>query len=191
MTAPLVATAWQTVGPFFHYGLAWPGGERIAREGTPGVPLRLEGRVQDGTGAPVPDALVEIWQADPEGRFRHPLDPAAAAIDRRFRGFGRVPTDGDGRFVVQTVWPGPVPGPGDTLQAPHLLVGLMMRGLLCRLVTRVYLAGEPLNDADPILARIPDAARRATLLARPADDGVSWRWTVRLQGRDETVFFEV
>lgn len=186
----LVATPWQTVGPFFHDGLRWPGGERLALDGATGERLILEGRVLDGDGASVPDALVELWQADPAGRYRHPDDAASDAVDRRFIGFGRLPTDGEGRFRAITVRPGPVPGPGNTLQAPHILVGLMMRGLLRRLVTRVYFAGEPLNDGDPILARIEHAARRQTLFAEPGGDGV-WRWTVRLQGSGETVFFDL
>jgi len=186
----LAPTPWQTVGPFFHDGLGWPGGDRLALDGAPGERLILEGRVLDGDGAAVPDALVELWQADPAGRFRHPEDAAGDMIDPRFIGFGRLPTDGDGCFRAITVRPGAVPGPGNTLQAPHILVGLMMRGLLRRLVTRVYLAGEPSNDADPILARIEDSARRRTLLAEPAGDRV-WRWTIRLQGPGETVFFDL
>ena len=190
MAGGLVATPWQTVGPFFHHGLAWAGGGRVALPGAPGTPLVLDGRILDGDGAAVPDALVEVWQADTQGRYRGAEPAASDPVDPAFHGFGRVPTDADGRFILHTIRPGPVPGPGNVLQAPHLLLGLMMRGLLCRLVTRAYLAGEPLNDADPILARV-ETARRATLLATPDPDGVTWRWTIRLQGSDETVFFDV
>jgi protocatechuate 3,4-dioxygenase alpha subunit len=177
----------QTVGPFFSIALAWPDGPYVVPEGTPEA-FRLSGRLLDGAGDPVPDGLVETWQADPEGRFPHPEDPRGPA-GGGFRGFGRCPTDADGRFWVLTVKPGPVPGPGGALQAPHLDLSVFARGLLLRLVTRVYFADEPAaNAADPVLAALDDAAR-ATLLAGPAAGG--YHLDIHLQGEHATVFFDL
>jgi len=181
------ATPSQTVGPFFAVGLLWPDGPLVVPDGTPGS-LRLSGRVLDGAGDPVPDALVETWQADPEGRFPGPGASGGSAAPG-FRGFGRCPTDAEGRFWVQTVKPGPVPGPGGALQAPHVDVSIFARGLLRQAVTRVYFADEPAaNAADPVLAALPDPAR-ATLLAGPVPGG--YHLDIHLQGGHATVFFEV
>lgn len=171
----LPVTPSQTVGPFFAIGLPWEDGPYAAVRDAPGA-IRVSGRVLDGAGDPVPDALVETWQADP---------PAAAG----FRAFARCPADDDGRWSVVTLPPGPVPAPGGGRQAPHLAVSVLGRGLLHRVVTRVYFpehAGA--NAADPVLAAVP-AARRATLLARRTDDG--YAFDIRLQGPGETVFFDV
>ena len=182
----LGTTPSQTVGPFFAMALPWPDGPLVVAEGTPGA-LWVRGRVLDGAGEPVPDALVETWQADPAGRFDHPDDPRGAAGG--FRGFGRCPTDADGRYGILTLKPGPVPGPDGSTQAPHLDVSVFARGLLNRVVTRVYFADEAAaNAADPVLAGLPDADR-ATLLAEPSADG--YRFDVRLQGDRATVFFAV
>ena len=156
-------------------------------EGSEGA-FWLTGRVTDGEGAPVPDAVIETWQADPDGRYDHPEDPRGAATG--FRGFARAPTDADGRFAIHTVKPGPVPGAGGALQAPHLEMSVFARGLLNRVVTRVYFADEAAaNASDPVLADVAED-RRPTLLAEPAADG-GYRFDVRLQGADETVFFAV
>jgi protocatechuate 3,4-dioxygenase alpha subunit len=182
----LQVTPSQTIGPFFSIGLTWDDGAFVVPEGTDGA-FRIRGRVTDGDGEPVPDAVVETWQADPNGRYRHPDDPQADGGG--FRGFARAPTDKQGAFAIHTVKPGPVPGAGGATQAPHLAVSVFARGLLNRVVSRVYFADEAdLNAADPVLAGLP-ADRRATLLAEPADDG--YRFDVRLQGEDETVFFAV
>ena len=182
----LQVTPSQTIGPFFSIGLTWDDGAFVVPEGTDGA-FWIRGRVTDGEGEPVPDAVVETWQADPDGRYRPPDDPRADGGG--FRGFARAPTDKQGAFAIHTVKPGPVPGAGGTTQAPHLAVSVFARGLLNRVVTRVYFADEAdLNAADPVLAGLP-ADRRATLLAEPADDG--YRFDVRLQGEDETVFFAV
>jgi len=174
----------QTVGPFFAVGLLWPDGPLVVPDGTPGS-FRLTGRLLDGAGDPVPDALVETWQADPEGRFPGPGGPAAAG----FRGFGRCPTDAEGRFWLRTVKPGPVPGPGSARQAPHLEVLVFARGLLRQALTRVYFADEPAaNAADPVLAALP-APARATLLAAPVAGG--YHLDLRLQGEHATVFFDL
>ncbi len=176
----------QTVGPFFAIGLPWPDGPFVVEEGTPGA-IWIRGLVTDGNGEPVPDALIETWQAGPDGRFEHPEDPRGA--EGGFRGFGRCPTDEDGRFGILTLKPGPVPGPDGTTQAPHVDLSLFARGLLNRVVTRVYFADEAeANASDPVLRALdPDA--RETLVARPSDDG--YVFDVRLQGADETVFFAV
>jgi protocatechuate 3,4-dioxygenase alpha subunit len=182
----LQVTPSQTIGPFFSIGLTWDDGAFVVPEGADGA-FWIRGRVIDGEGEPVPDAVVETWQADPDGRYRHPDDPQADGGG--FRGFARAPTDKQGAFAIHTVKPGPVPGAGGATQAPHLAVSVFARGLLNRVVSRVYFADEAdLNAADPVLAGLP-ADRRATLLAEPADDG--YRFDVRLQGEDETVFFAV
>jgi protocatechuate 3,4-dioxygenase, alpha subunit len=172
-----MVTSSQTVGPFFGFALPWPDGPLVVPEGTPGG-FWLRGVVRDGAAEPVPDALVESWQADPAGGFD---DPA-------FRGFGRCPTDRDGRFAIHTVKPGPVPAPDGRPQAPHLDLSVFARGLLNRVITRVYFADEPGTAADPVLARVPEA-RRATLVARPGAGG--YVLDIRLQGEDETVFFAI
>ena len=182
------STPSQTVGPFLAIGLTWDGGEYVADEGVPGA-FWLRGQLLDGEGAPVPDGLIETWQADPEGRFAHPDDPRGAQTRDGFRAFGRASTDEDGRWAVHTVKPGPVPGDGDDVQAPHLDVSVLARGLLHRLVTRIYFADEPeANAADPVLSTL-DPERRSTLVAAP--DGPDWAHTLRLQGPAETVFFRL
>ncbi len=178
----------QTVGPFFAILVPQRGRVRLRADGTAGAPIRVEGAVRDGSGVAVPDALIEIWQADAGGRCHHPEDPRRDGCDQSFTGFGRVHTDPAGRFGIETVKPGRVPGPG-RLQAPHLLVGLFARGLLARLVTRIYFDDEPSNAGDPILDRVP-ADRRPTLVAARLRDG-AYRFDIALQGPDETVFFDV
>jgi protocatechuate 3,4-dioxygenase alpha subunit len=186
----------QTVGPYLHLGLA-PADYNfrplfaavLAEPGLAGTHIQIEGRISDGDGNALPDALIEIWQADAEGRYAHPADGRALSSNS-FRGFGRTPTDQAGQFVFATVKPGSVPGPHGRAQAPHINVGLFARGLLKRLFTRIYFAGEAMNAADPILALVPPE-RRHTLLARP-DPGRAgvFRFDIRLQGQDETVFFD-
>jgi protocatechuate 3,4-dioxygenase alpha subunit len=182
----------QTVGPFLHIALPWDDGPEVVPEGTPGAVL-IAGHVLDGSGAPVPDALVETWQANPQGRFDHPDDPRGAPAKEDpgfgFRGFGRCPTDPQGQYWIRTVKPGPLPTPDGGTEAPHLDVTVLARGLLDRVVTRIYFADEePANAADPALSGI-DPGRRATLIAQRVDGG--YRFDIRLQGEDETVFFEV
>lgn len=184
-----IPTGSQTVGPFFAIGFAPMYRAEIAPAGVAGERVAVTGRVVDGDGKPVPDAVVEVWQADAEGRYPHPEDPRAADVDPRFRGFGRVPTDGDGVFRFTTVKPGRVPGPGDRPQAPHLVISIFMRGLLKRLATRMYFPGDPANAMDPVLELV-DPARRATLIAARGDDGATLRWDVALQGERETVFLD-
>jgi protocatechuate 3,4-dioxygenase alpha subunit len=186
----------QTVGPFLHIGLTQGAfgvhevfSPVVADPGIQGTHVRIEGRVFDGEGNALPDALVEIWQADAQGRYAHPAD-GRRLVSNSFRGFGRCPTDKDGGFVFATIKPGPVPGPKGTTQAPHINVGIFSRGMLKRLFTRIYFAGDPVNAADPILALVP-ADRRDTLMAKP-DPGKPnlFRFDIRLQGANETVFFD-
>jgi protocatechuate 3,4-dioxygenase alpha subunit len=186
----LVPTASQTVGPFFHFGLTRPGWNDLASGGAAGRHIRVEGRVLDGDGAGVPDALLEIWQANAAGKYDHPEDRQDKTLDAKFRGFGRVCTDNDGRYAFTTVLPGQVPGRGNALQAPHINMTVFARGLLKHLVTRIYFADQAANEADPVLSAIEDAAVRGTLLARPAGEAV-YRFDVVLQGAGETAFFEI
>jgi protocatechuate 3,4-dioxygenase alpha subunit len=166
----------QTIGPFFHFGMAWMQARDLVPPGSPGA-VTLLGRIVDGAGAPMPDAMVEIWQADTSGRFPPGVEPA-------WTGFGRSLTDSEGRFRFTTVKPGPV----DDTQAPHIDVSVFARGLLQRLVTRIYFPDETVaNDADPVLRSIDDPGRRATLVA--AKDGSRLRFDIHVQGDGETVFF--
>ena len=182
-------TPFQTVGPFFHYALPYSGGETLVDAGTLGQRIVIEGTVFDGSGVPVPEALVEIWQANASGRYNHPGDQRDVPLDPAFDGFGRTPTDGAGRYAFTTVKPGRVPGPNRTWQAPHVLVGLLGRGLLTRLVTRVYFDDEPSTADDPILTLVPEG-RRSTLVARRVEGG-RYRFDIVLQGPGETVFFDI
>jgi protocatechuate 3,4-dioxygenase alpha subunit len=176
----------QTVGPFFSIGLPWPDGPFVVPEGTPGA-IWVRGRVTDGAGEPVPDALIETWQADASGSYGELASRSSGTVGS-FRGFGRAGTDSDGRYAILTVKPGRVPGPDGSTQAPHLAVSVFARGLLNRVVTRAYFDDEEAANADdPILARAGDA--RATLIARAGPDG--YNFDIRLQGDDETVFLAV
>ena len=186
----------QTVGPYLHLGLTQGVfgapeifGPAVADAGAPGTHIRIEGRVLDGEGNVLPDALIETWQADGEGRYAHPADGRPPASNS-FRGFGRCPTAKDGTFHIATIRPGRVPGPNGTTQAPHINVSVLARGVLKRLFTRIYFAGDPANASDPILALVP-ADRRDTLLAKPDPKAPNvFRFDIRLQGADETVFFD-
>jgi len=181
----LLPTPSQTVGPYLSIGLPWPDGPHVVPEGTPGA-FWIRGIVRDGNGDPVPDAMIETWQADPDGGFRHPDDPRGEASGD-FRGFGRCPTTPEGTYGIHTLLPGVVPGEGGTTQARHIDVSVFARGLLNRCVTRIYFEDQD-NSGDPVLATVP-AERRGTLIAAKAEDG--YRFDVRLQGEGETVFFRV
>jgi protocatechuate 3,4-dioxygenase, alpha subunit len=188
MTIP--ATTSQTVGPYFAIGLNWLLTTDLAGPGVPGEQFRLEGRVLDANRQPIPDAVIEIWQANAAGKYAHEEDTQEKPIDGLFHGFGRVATDKDGVFRLSSVKPGATPGPHETMQAPHLEVSVFMRGLLIRLTTRVYFGDEAAaNATDPILNLVP-AARRETIIAKKMEDGV-FHWDVLMQGDDETVFFDV
>jgi protocatechuate 3,4-dioxygenase, alpha subunit len=184
----LPETPSQTIGPFFAVGLPWPDGPDVVPVGTPGA-VRIGGQVLDGADDLVSDALVETWQADPAGRFAHPDDPRGPATSG-FRGFGRCPTGADGRWAIRTLKPGPLPAPEGGVEAPHLNVSVFARGLLNRLVTRIYFPDEAeANAADPVLASIADPATRARLVAVADGDGL--RIDIRLQGAQETPFLAI
>lgn len=179
----------QTVGPYLAIGLPFAAGPYVVSADAPGA-IRITGTVYDGAGDPVPDNMIETWQADGEGRFAD-LHGHGGPSDRDgFRGFARVGfEDGDGSFEIVTIKPGRVPGPSGRLQAPHIDVSVFARGLQHRCVTRIYFADEAdANAEDPVLVMVP-ADRRGTLLARPTDDG--YRFDIRLQGAGETVFFDL
>jgi protocatechuate 3,4-dioxygenase alpha subunit len=183
-------TPFSTVGPFFKLLVRDrpEGTDCLVSDATLGERITISGRLLSGDGAPVEDGLVEIWQADANGRYHHPDDPRHDQADPAFAGFGRAATAGGGAFSFQTIKPGAVPGPDGTPQSPHVLVSVMARGVMSRCWTRIYFEGEPLNDGDQILALVP-AERRDTLIARRSG-GNSYEFNVVLQGQGETVFFE-
>jgi protocatechuate 3,4-dioxygenase alpha subunit len=187
-------TSSQTVGPFFAPALLREDARRnvLTRLDTVGERIRIEGRVLDGDGVPVPDALIEIWQANAQGRYNHAADQGAAQLDSYFLGFGRSGTAEDGSYWFETVKPGLVPFDGERMQAPHICVTVFSRGLLNHLVTRLYFEDESGNVLDPVLQYVPND-RRETLLARREvrDTVVVYRFDIVLQGADETVFFNL
>lgn len=184
------ATTWQTVGPYFAIGLTRLLQPDIATEAVPGERILVRGRVFDGKGVPIPDALLEIWQANADGIYALQEDAPEKPFDPGFTGFGRVATGQEGQFAFSTIKPGAIPGIGSRMQAPHLAVGLMMRGLLCRLTTRIYFPGELLNESDPILHLVPPARRQTLLLKPPAIHEDFYTWEIHMQGEEETVFFD-
>jgi protocatechuate 3,4-dioxygenase beta subunit len=186
--SPLEATTSQTVGPFFSIGLRGLERNDLAPPGVAGERVSVEGRVLDGDGEPVPDALLELWQANARGRYRHPEDARDEPVEAAFHGYGRVTTDEDNRFRFTTVRPGSVPGPAGALQAPHIAVSVFARGLMNRLVTRMYFPDQPGNAGDFVLGLV-DPRRRKTLVAERRPEG-TLEWNVVLQGPGETVFFE-
>jgi protocatechuate 3,4-dioxygenase alpha subunit len=187
----LQATTSQTVGPFFKIGFQWLYRDNLADEGVSGERVTIQGRIFDGDGVPVPDAILEIWQANAHGKYAHPEDTQNKPLEPGFKGYGRVPVSAEGLFRLATIKPGPVPGPDGREQAPHLLVSVFMRGVLRRLVTRIYFPDEPRNAADFIL-NLVEPARRPTLIAKKTAGGSgTLEWNVVLQGPDETVFFDL
>jgi len=197
----------QTVGPFFAYGLTPTGrchwdpngtyswketvGDNLVTPDAAGQKIHVEGRIIDGDGKPINDAMIEIWQADAQGRYASRGDTNARP-NTQFKGFGRSATDKEGVFGFDTIKPGSVPGPGGKPQAPHIMFCIFSRGMLRQVYTRMYFADEAANAADPILALVP-ADRRDTLLARKEMRGdlPVYRFDIRVQGENETVFFEV
>jgi protocatechuate 3,4-dioxygenase, alpha subunit len=201
----LTETASQTAGPYLHIGMVPQsagidarGDERwqvLASEGAQGERIRLEGMIFDGTGSVVRDALVEIWQADAHGKHNHPEDRQDKPADPAFRSFGRAAADfKTGLWWFETVKPGKVPGRHGTTMAPHVNVTVFARGINIHLNTRIYFADEAeANAQDPVLRLVEQEARRQTLLARheEREGRVVYRFDIRLQGEDETVFFDV
>jgi protocatechuate 3,4-dioxygenase alpha subunit len=187
----LQMTSSQTVGPFLHIGTDWLNTANLVGENVSGERIVIEGRLLDGNGSPVPDGLIEIWQANAHGKYAHPDDARDLPREPGFRGFGRVPTDDTGGFRFTTVKPGRVPGAGGGLQAPHIVVSIFARGLLKQLVSRIYFPDGEGNADDPILRMVP-AERRATLIARPVSGKAgTLEWNVVMQGEEETVFFDI
>ncbi len=178
----------QTIGPFFHDALLSDDHTHLVDDDQPGS-FRLRGTVYDGESQPVPDAMVEIWQANRAGRYDHPADDREdLPLDEDFSGFGRSGTDASGEFSFLTVKPGPVPGPDGRVQAPHVMVSVFARGLLDRLVTRIYFPDEEeANAVDPVLSSIEDQELRRTLVAR--EEGGALRFDIHLQGDKQTAFF--
>jgi protocatechuate 3,4-dioxygenase, alpha subunit len=190
MSEPLGLTPSQTVGPYLSIGLldaAVP--SSIIPVDDPRA-IVVRGRLLDGNGDPVPDGMIEFWQANEAGRYAHPADGRDdVALEDGFWGFGRSGTDGDGWFQLVTLKPGPVPALDERLQAPHIAVGVFARGLLKRLATRLYFPDEEeANAADPVLAEL-DERERATLVAHQENGGL--RFDIRLQGEEQTAFFLV
>ena len=197
----------QTVGPFFAYGLAPNGrcqwdpngsyswketiGDNLITPDTSGQKIRIEGRITDGDGAPINDAMLEIWQADAQGRYAHPRDDRARP-NAKFKGFGRSATDKEGNYSFDTVKPGAVAGPGGQPQAPHIVFCIFSRGMLRQIYTRLYFSDEEANAGDPILTLVP-ADRRGTLVAHKSMRGELpiYRFDIRVQGENETVFFDI
>jgi protocatechuate 3,4-dioxygenase alpha subunit len=184
------ATTSQTVGPFFSIGMCRSIKQNLADASVSGERVSIEGRVLDGEGQPVPDAILEIWQANSQGKYAHTEDDQDKQLDANFSGYGRIPTNAEGKFHFTTIKPGQVPDPDGKLQAPHIVVSVFARGLLRRLVTRIYFPAEPANDLDFAL-KLVEPARRETLIAKKLADGVgALEWNIVLQGSDETVFFD-
>jgi protocatechuate 3,4-dioxygenase alpha subunit len=183
----------QTVGPFYTLGLTVKPMNILAKETTQGEHIRIEGQVFDGDGQTVPDALIEIWQANAYGRYNHPDDKQEKPLDPSFMGWGRSGTDKKGAYFFETIKPGAVPGSADSVQAPHIDVTVFARGMLVHAFTRIYFGGEPANETDPVLSSIKNKARRRTLIAGREDrEGKPlYRFDIRLQGENETVFFDM
>lgn len=187
-------TASQTVGPFFHDCLVRPDARRsvLTTAATEGEHIRVVGRVVDGDHAAVPDAMVEIWQANHHGRYQHPTDQRPLPLDPTFTGFGRCETDAEGYYCFDTIKPGRVPFDETQQQAPHICVAIFGRGLLNHVYTRLYFADDPANADDPVLLCVP-LERRATMLAKRQSvaGSTEYRFDIVLQGTDETVFFNL
>jgi protocatechuate 3,4-dioxygenase alpha subunit len=188
----------QTVGPFFAYGLTPTGrydwndafSNNLVTPDATGERIRIEGRVFDGDGQPVSDCMLEIWQADAQGRFADPKDKRGMP-NSKFRGFGRCGTDSSGGYAFDTIKPGPVPDSDGKPQAPHILLAIFARGMLLHNYTRIYFDGETANASDCVLALVP-LERRGTLMAKRAPGSSAvYRFDIHLQGDHETVFFEV
>ena len=187
-------TASQTVGPFLKIGLVREGQEYVVPKNASGA-LKVQGRVYDGEGKPVPDAMIEIWQANVHGKYNHPEDLSDAELVKGFNGFGRSCTDEEGCFFFVTLKPGRVAGLGNTLQAPHMAINVFARGMLKQQVTRLYFSDEiHANSEDPVLNSIDDAEVRDTLVASKVNDenGIPcYKFNIHLQGEKETAFFDV
>lgn len=184
------ATASQTVGPYFRIGLSYLDSSALCTEAAPGKHITVSGQIFDANGAPVPDAQLELWQADDQGRFTG-YDPAESGIvSEGFTGFARAAVDELGAFQFHTVYPGCVATLDGTAQAPHIVVMLSMRGILKHLYTRIYFAADPRNHVDPVLSAVPSERRKTLFADLMPGSSHEYLWNVRIQGADETVFFQ-
>jgi len=198
VTKPQGLTPSQTVGPFFAYGLTPTGrydwndafSNNLVTSDATGERIRIEGRVFDGDGKPIFDAMLEIWQADSQGRFADPKDKRAMP-NSTFRGFGRCGTGTDGEYAFDTIKPGQVPDADGKPQAPHILVAIFARGMLLHNYTRIYFEGEAANASDPVMASVPSDRRATLIAARDGEKANAYRFDIHLQGDKETVFFDV
>jgi protocatechuate 3,4-dioxygenase, alpha subunit len=181
----------QTVGPFFSIGMIRGGENILTADRTKGQRIIISGQVTDGDGQPIPDAVIEIWQADAQGHFNHPSDANHAKADPAFLGFGRAATNAEGGYWFKTIKPGPVAWDEQSNQAPHVNVRVFARGMLMHALTRLYFSDEPANNTDYVLNSLPEPERRQTLIAtfQPSDDLPCYCFNIRLQGEGETVFF--
>jgi protocatechuate 3,4-dioxygenase alpha subunit len=182
----------QTVGPFYSIGLTHRAMDTLVSDHTQGQRIRIEGQVIDGDGKPVPDALIEIWQANADGRYNHPDDKQEKPLDVSFTGWGRSGTDPSGCYFFETIKPGPVPGSESSVQAPHINMTVFARGMLVHAFTRIYFSDEPANESDPVLTSINEVRRQTLIAQRQEKNGKTiYLFDVRLQGEGETVFFDV
>ena len=187
----LQATTSQTVGPYFTIGLTRLNRNNLPGPGVSGERVTIAGRVLDGDGEGVADGVLEIWQANSHGKYAHAEDTQNKPVEPGFQGYGRIPTDENGNFSFATIKPGPVPGPDGKPQAPHIAVSVFTRGLLRRLVTRIYFPDEAANAGDFVL-NLVEPTRRGTLIAKKsAGQSSALEWNVILQGAAETVFFDI
>ena len=197
----------QTVGPFFAYGLTPKGRAHWDPNGTyswketvsdnlitpdvTGDKIHVEGQIRDGDGVPIADAMIEIWQADAQGRYANPRDNRALP-NAKFKGFGRSATNKEGVFGFDTIKPGAVPGPGGKPQAPHIVFCIFSRGMLRQIYTRMYFPDEAANAADPVLNVVPTDRRKTLIATKQSRDGQTvYRFDIRVQGENETVFFDI
>jgi protocatechuate 3,4-dioxygenase alpha subunit len=186
----LWASTSQTVGPFFSIGLTRIKRDNLVGEGVSGERVTIAGRMLDGDGKPVPDGLVETWQANAHGKYAHPEDDQNKSLETGFKGFARVMTDDQGRFQFTTIKPGSVPAPDGKTQAPHIAVSVFARGLEKRLVTRIYFPDEPGNSSDFALNLVAPDRRETLIVRKVADKSGMLEWNIILQGPGETVFFD-
>lgn len=205
-TPPLKETSSQTAGPYVHIGLAprqagfdifeHNFGNVLVTPDTRGERIAIEGYVYDGSGTCVRDALIELWQANADGRYRHPADRQdGKAIDPAFRGWGRAAADfTSGLYRFDTIKPGPVPDRQGREMAPHVSLWIVARGINLGLHTRMYFSDESARNAtDPVINSIEWAGRRKTLIAdrQMRDGAIVYRFDIHLQGEHETVFFDI
>ena len=181
----------QTVGPYLHIGLDWLNTRDLAPASVEGERITIHGKLLDADGQPVPDGMIELWQANAHGKYAHPADTRDLPLDEGFSGFGRQPTDQRGEFVFTTIKPGVVPALNGQLQAPHILVNVFARGLLRQLVTRLYFSGDD-HASDPVMRVIPQARQKTLIAVAQPDDPSHLQWNIVIGGgANETVFFDL